>query len=359
MSTLLQKIKSLGKLEGTSVLSESTFLSSESTKTLLPILNIALSAEIDGGFVPGIITIAGPSKHFKSSLSLFMVASFLRKHEDAICIFYDSEFGTPSTYFASAGIDPNRVLHIPIMNIEELKFDILPKLENLTRKDKVIILIDSVGNLASKKEVEDTLNEKSVADMTRAKQLKSFYRIITPYMQKLGITTIAIAHTYKSMDMYPKDIVSGGTGGIYSSNSIFIISRAKDADNDGLNGYKFTIKIEKSRFVKEESKLSFNVDFNKGINKWSGLLDLAIEFGFIQKSGAWYKVVDMETGVVNPKSYRASELQTPEILGRIILSESFKNKVKEKYSIGNGVLMQEEEESKDEEFIEDLTETGE
>ena len=109
-------------------------------------------------------------------------------------------------------MDTNRVLHTPIKNVEDLKFDIISQLEGLERKDKVIIIIDSIGNLASKKELEDAMNEKSVADMSRAKALKGLGRMITPYLKELNIPIVAVNHTYKEIGLFPKDVVSGGTG---------------------------------------------------------------------------------------------------------------------------------------------------
>ena len=92
-------------------------------------------------------------------------------------LFYDSEFGSPQSYFEQFGIDTDRVLHTPIANVEELKFDMINQLENLEREDDVVIVIDSIGNLASKKELEDALAEKGVADMSRAKALKGLFRM--------------------------------------------------------------------------------------------------------------------------------------------------------------------------------------
>jgi len=173
-------------------------------------INVALSGRVDGGLTSGLTVLAGPSKHFKTSFALLMASSYLKKHKDAVLMFYDSEFGSPQQYFESFGIDTNRVLHIPIKNIEELKFDIVNQLEQIERKDKVIILIDSVGNLASKKEIEDAMNEKSVADMTRAKALKGLFRMVTPYLTLKNICLLAINHTYATMEMFSKQIVSGG-----------------------------------------------------------------------------------------------------------------------------------------------------
>jgi intein/homing endonuclease len=125
-------------------------------------------------------------------------------------LFYDSEFGSPQSYFETFGISPDRVLHTPIANVEELKFDLVSQLENIDRGDRVVVVIDSIGNLASKKELEDTLNEKSVADMSRAKALKGLFRMVTPYLTMKDIPLLAINHTYKEIGLFPKDVVGGG-----------------------------------------------------------------------------------------------------------------------------------------------------
>ena len=112
--------------------------------------------------------------------------------DDAVLLFYDSEFGSPQAYFENYGIDTTRVLHTPITNVEELKFDIIAQLEGLDRNDKVVIVIDSVGNVASKKELDDAINEKSVADMSRAKALKGLFRMTTPYLNMKNIYLLFI-----------------------------------------------------------------------------------------------------------------------------------------------------------------------
>ena len=113
----------------------------------------------------------------------------------------------PQQYFKSFGIDTSRVLHSPITNVEELKFDLINQLENIERKDKVIIMIDSIGNLASKKELDDTMSEKSVADMSRAKALKGLFRMTTPYLTMRDIPLLAVNHTYQEIGLFPKAVV--------------------------------------------------------------------------------------------------------------------------------------------------------
>ncbi|ALY07082.1 hypothetical protein VmeM32_00093 [Vibrio phage vB_VmeM-32] len=197
--------------EYAAVLAESQFFDKKQcVRTRLPILNLALSGRLDGGLTSGLTVLAGPSKHFKSNIGLVLVSSYLRNYPDAKCIFFDSEFGSTPTYFSAAGVDINRVIHLPFKNIEELKFQAVKFLDTVKKGDKFIIFIDSVGNSASKKELEDALDEKSVADMTRAKQLKGFFRMVTPYLTMNDVPMVAIAHTYQTQEMYSKTVVSGG-----------------------------------------------------------------------------------------------------------------------------------------------------
>ena len=138
--SIMDKLKKNSKIKTTAVLSESIFFGEkEFVKTEVPMINVALSGDPDGGLSSGLTVLAGPSKHFKTSFALLMAAAYMNKHPDAIMLFYDSEFGSPQTYFESFGIDTNRILHTPIMDVEKLKFDIVSQLEAIENKDRVII----------------------------------------------------------------------------------------------------------------------------------------------------------------------------------------------------------------------------
>src|SRR5665213_530869 len=183
MANLMDKMKKIGSNKNADTLSDSKlFNDKDMVQTSIPILNVALSGSLFGGITPGLTFLAGPSRTFKTNMGLKMVASYLDKYPEAICVFYDSEFGVTEVYLKQMGVDPTRMLHVPVMNIEQLKFDMVQRLEAIERGEKVIIFIDSVGNLASKKELEDAMSENSAADMTRAKSLKSLFRMITPYL---------------------------------------------------------------------------------------------------------------------------------------------------------------------------------
>lgn len=339
MASLMEKMLKAGSIKSASVLSKSVFFNAkEAIPTDLPILNIAFSGSLDGGLLPGLTVVAGASKSFKTMLSLYCMKAHLDKYTDGIAILYDSEFGITPEYLESFKIDTGRVIHIPIENVEQLKFDIVQRLGEIDRKDKVFIMIDSIGNLASKKEVEDAENEKSVADMSRAKSLKSLFRIITPHLTTKNIPCLAINHIYQEMGLYPKAIVSGGTGIYYSANQIFIISKSQEKDGTDLVGWNFTINIEKSRYVKEKAKLPFTVLYNSGIKKWSSIFDLAVECGAIIKPKVgWYQTVDLETGEVSEKSYRQKELENNDaFFEKLVKNDTFKEYVEMKFKLTAG-----------------------
>lgn len=117
--SLTERLMKAGKIMGTSILSQSEyFTESDEVMTGIPMLDVALSGSPKHGFVPGIVTWAGKSKHFKTLFGLIMVAAYLRKYPEAKCLLYDSEFGSPLSYFESVGIDPEQVIHVPILSIE-------------------------------------------------------------------------------------------------------------------------------------------------------------------------------------------------------------------------------------------------
>jgi RecA/RadA recombinase len=350
--SLLDKMMKSGSIK-VELLSDSTFFNKkESVPTEVPIINMALSGTVDGGLVSGLTFLAGPSRHFKSLLGLIMIKAYMNKYKDAVCLFYDSEFGITPDNIRTNGIDTERVIHIPIEHLEQLKFDISKRLESIERGDKVIIFIDSVGNLASKKEVEDALDGKSVADMTRARVLKSLWRIVTPHLTTKDIPCIAVNHTYQTMEIYSKAVMSGGTGGMYSANQVFIIGKAQEKDGTDLVGYNFTINIEKSRFVREKSKFPFLITFEGGIQKYSGIVEIALEGNFVSKpSNGWYAKVDQDTGEIGEK-VRFVATQTDEFMLPLLNNVKFKEFVNQKYGIAYGNIMGEapvleEEVSKD------------
>jgi RecA/RadA recombinase len=351
MNALIDKIKKNSTIKETNVLSESKLFSTKDLiQTSVPALNVALSGKLEGGLTPGLTIFAGPSKHFKTAFAMLLAKSFQTKYPDGVILFYDSEFGAPQSYFENFGIDTNKVIHTPITDIEQLKHDVMKQINEIERSDTVMIIVDSVGNLASKKEVDDALDGKSVADMTRAKQMKSLFRMITPHLTIKDIPMVVVNHTYMEIGMFPKAIVSGGTGIYYSADNIFIIGRQQEKQGTEIVGYNFIINVEKSRFVREKSKIPIEVTFEGGISKWSGLLDMALESGHVVKpNNGWYQNAKEE------KKYRLTDTYNKEFWMPILTDTTFSQWIENRYCMGNSQMIESEISAEDiSEAYEDL-----
>lgn len=336
MAGLLERMMASGVVKEASLMSKTKFFEDREYVTLdVPFINVAFSGRLRGGLTPGVTIVAGESKSFKSLLMLLALKAFLEKYDDGFALLYDTENGITPEYLDMNGIDRTRVLHIPVDNIEQMKFDLTQRLEKVEKGDHLMVCVDSLGMIASSKEIEDALDSKNVADMTRAKASKSFFRLITMKITKNDLYFVGIQHTYKEIGMYPKDIVAGGTGQIYSANTILIITKAQIKDSEGLQGFRFTLNVEKSRYVKEKSKIPFEAHFESGIYKWSGLFDLAVEYGLIkQASKGWWLVTDPETGEVSDTKTRESEIKKNDaFFEALIKDKGFNTFVENKYML--------------------------
>ena len=165
--SLMSKMLAVGKQdEYTNILSKSTFNDVEVIQTPIPMFNVGLSGSFDGGFGPGIIEFVAESKSFKTGFALLLVKSYQIKYPNAVILFFDSEHGT-SSFFDTFDIDTDRVIHIPIVNVEDLKIKAAQYLEQIERGEQVICLVDSIGTLPSIKEVTDAIEGNNTADMTQ------------------------------------------------------------------------------------------------------------------------------------------------------------------------------------------------
>ena len=347
VSPLMKKLLAASPTKHSSIMSESVFFNKKDVIPIeYPILNIAFSGSIDGGMSNALTVLAGQSGVYKTLTALICVKAYLDKYDDGICILLDSEGGITPTYLKANGIDPARVLHVPIEHLEMLKFEIVRQLKEINRGDHVIFMIDSIGNTGSLKEVEDAQNEKSVVEMGRARVIKGLLRIITPSLVAKDVPCICIAHTYDEMgSMYPRTIISGGQGIRYSANQAFIFTKAQEKSGTELLGYNFTITVDKSRFVREKSKLTVQVLFTGGIQKYSGMFDMALELGaIVSPSSGWYSVVDLDTGEVDAKKFRRKEIEnSSDFWEPILQNKEFKKRVENRYQLQAGSILNEDE----------------
>lgn len=349
MSLTKKFLKVASKNPNVSVLADSVFKHKEAVySTHVPVINAMMSGDIDGGAAAGITMVVGDSRCFKSGFCLANVKSFLDEKPNGVCLFFDSEFGSGSL-FESYGIDQDRVVHVPFTNLEELKFTLVQMLEEVERGEDVIIYIDSISQVASKKEVEDTLDSKSVADMTRAKQMNSLFRMITPVLTMKSVPLFCINSFYADMSSpYAEAIIKGGKQVFLSCDTILMVTRSQDKDTEGLNGWFFNYSIMKSRFVKEKSKFSVNVRYDSGINENSSLFDWALESGIVYSEKQGFYKLNM-VGWDGEKSWRRSALESEKQFFKDLKSNNtFKQWVRDKYKLESKALVQTEESEVDE-----------
>ena len=207
-------------------------------------------------------------------------------------------------------------------------------MNEVTREDKVIVIIDSIGNIASKKEVEDAENMKSVADMTRAKALKGLFRMITPKLTLNDIPLLAVNHTYQTQEMFSKAVVSGGTGVMYSADNVWIVGRRQEKTGTEVTGYNFIINIEKSRFVKEKSKIPISVTWEGGIEKYSGLTEVAMDGGYVIKpKNGWYQAKNPATGEELSGNVRMKDTLNKDFWDTVFGATDFKEYIEKKFKV--------------------------
>lgn len=334
MNPLISKIIKSSNVQLANVYADSDLINAtdEFAPTPIPMLNVALSGKWNGGVPSGITILAGPSRMGKTFIGLIFVKAYLDKYPDSVCVFLDSEFGAGKAYFERLNIDTSRIIHIPLKNIEEAKFAVTGIYNNLDRGEKVITFFDSIGNIASKKELDDAIDGKSVQDMSRAKQLKSFFRIITPFINLLNLPFIGINHTYQTTDFFPQQVMGGGTGPMYTANNVLFMSKSKDKDGKDIAGFIFKLKAEKSRFIREGSTFVMNVSFEDGIDKYSDLFEFALETGFIiNPSKGFYQKAEKYN---DPRKYRRSDFErNDEIWQQLIEDEEFISAYERKYAL--------------------------
>ena len=258
------------------------------------ILNAQLSGSIYGGIPNNRVTaIAGEQATGKTFYAIGIASTFLNDHTDGAVFYFDSEAAATPDLFRDRGLDPNRVWHFPIDTIEEFRTQMIRILDNLLKtpeKDRkpLLIILDSLGMLASNKEMEDAMNDKQVRDMTKSQTIKSVFRIITSKLGKLKIPMIVTNHTYKTMNPYgdPTDM-GGGSGLKYAASTIITLTKSKEKDSSKeIIGNIIKVKTYKSRLTKENTQIATRLFFDsRGLDEYYGLLELGEKHGIFIRKG--------------------------------------------------------------------------
>lgn len=329
----MDRLKKVNTLDGSEVLENSKFFVEEFHDTGIPALNIAMSGRPDGGYSKGSTLIGGESATFKSLFCLHMAKCHLDNFDDALFVFFDVEGGLNLNSFRSMGVDMSRVLHKPFSTIEELIHDIVPLLDELTEKDNVVFMVDSIGAANTKKTTIDAASGKDVTDMTKSKAVKRFWNLVNPQLNIKKLSLYAVAQVYDTMEMYSKKVFAGGKANYYAPNNRWLVTKAKEdklvAGKKEKIGSRFTINIEKSRLIKEGSKFPITVTFEKGIDKYSSLLEIALDTGHVEKPKVgWYCKKGEE------KNWRKADTSCSEFWDSILADPTFSEDILKRYELG-------------------------
>ena len=283
------------------------------------IFNALVSGSIYGGISSNKITaIAGDSSTGKTFFSLATVKNFLQNNSEGYCLYIDTESAITRKLLEERNIDTNRFVIMNVVTIEEFRSKVLKAVDlylKIPKKERkpCMIVLDSLGNLSSNKEITDTLDGKDTRDMTKSQLLKGAFRMLTLKLGQAEIPMIVTNHTYSSMSMYEGKKMSGGSGLQYASSTIVYLSKAKEKDGTDIVGNIIHAKTEKSRLTKENQKVDIRLFYDeRGLDRYYGLLDLALESGIWEKVGNRIEVdgkkVCKKDIYSNPEQYFTKEV---------------------------------------------------
>ena len=257
------------------------------------IFNGLISGSIFGGVSNNKITaIAGESSTGKTFFSLAVVKNFLDTNPDGYCLYFDTEAAVNKGLLESRGIDTTRLVVVNVVTIEEFRGKALKAVDIYLKKSEderkpCMFVLDSLGMLSTEKDINDTLNDKMVRDMTKSQLVKGAFRMLTLKLGQAKIPLIVTNHTYDVIGSYvPTKEMGGGSGLKYAASTIIYLSKKKEKDGKDVIGNIVKAKTHKSRISKENKTVEIRLYYDeRGLDKYYGLLELG-ELGGLWKNVA-------------------------------------------------------------------------
>lgn len=275
------------------------------------LLDAALSGRLLGGGISTnrITAFAGESGSGKSFLA-YSVSKHAQKAGYAV-IYIDTEQAVDLEDLPKFGVDNSldKFRLIRSNKVEDVNITLTQLIDDLKEQKmagyelpKLLIVLDSLGQMASNKEKADLLKGDIKQDMTKAKALGSMFRSINTDLGYLDIPFLVCNHTYLTMDLFPRSVLKGGNGLLYSASVIGFMSKSQlktgqEDDMDlGSSGISVLFKTQKNRMAKPK-KIRFDISFAHGMNPYTGLDAFCRPEYFEQIGIAQGKVeVDKRTG---------------------------------------------------------------
>ena len=263
------------------------------------ILNGLMSCSLYGGLPSNKITaLAGESATGKTYFLMGIVKSFLDKNPNAGVIYFESESAVTKNMVVDRGIDPKRMVIFPVTTVQEFRTQALKVLDgylaqNESERNPLFLCLDSLGMLSTTKEVEDTADGKETRDMTRAQVLKAAFRVLTLKLARAKVPLVVTNHTYDVVgSMFPTKEMGGGSGLKYAASSIIYLSKRKEKDGTEVIGNIIHCKNHKSRLTKENKVVDVRLTYDKGLDRYYGLLELAEKYEIFKKVSTRFELPD-------------------------------------------------------------------
>ena len=254
------------------------------------IFNALLSGSIYGGLPSNKITaIAGESATGKTFFVMGMCKNFLDSNPDAGVIYFESESAITKQMVIDRGIDPKRMVMFPVTTVQEFRTQAIKVLDKYLEQDEsdrkpIMLCLDSMGMLSTTKEIDDTADGKETRDMTRAQVLKAAFRVLTLKLGRAKVPMVVTNHTYDVVgSMFPTKEMGGGSGLKYAASTIIYLSKKKEKDGSEVIGNIVHCKNQKSRLTIENKMVDVRLTYEKGLDRYYGLLDLAVQYGIFKQ----------------------------------------------------------------------------
>ena len=248
-------------------------------------LNALLSGSLYGGVPSNKITcLAGSEAVGKTFFALSIAKNYLQQEKNNVIVYFESEGALTSDMIKERGIDPNRFIVIPVATVEEFKTQAIKIIDNMNDDYQVMMFLDSLGNLSTRKEMEDSASGSDKRDMTRAPAVRSAFRTLALKLAKANMPLIITNHTYDKVgSMFPSKEISGGGGIKYAASVIVTLGKRKVKEGTDVLGNIVKMKLVKGRMTKEESITETKLDYKTGLDKYYGLVALAEKYDIFKK----------------------------------------------------------------------------
>jgi len=297
------------------------------------VFNALLSGSLYGGLPTNKITaIAGESATGKTYFALGMVRQFLEDNKDAAVIFFESESAISREMIEDRGIDSKRMIIVPVVTVQEFRQQAISILDKYleTPKDKrppMMMCLDSLGMLSTTKEIEDTAEGKETRDMTRAQIVKGTFRVLTLKLGRTGVPLIVTNHTYDVIgSMFPQKEMGGGSGLKYAASTIIYLSKKKEKEGTTVIGNIIHCKNAKSRLTVENRMVDVRLNYETGLDRYYGLLDLALASEIFKKSSTRVELPNGKTEFAKTINNNPEKFFTPDVMERleVVVRDYFK-----------------------------------